>query len=333
MKVNFTPRFSFNNIQQNHPKRNPSLCLSGALKKDSVSFNSKQMSKFQATNKLFCKKYTATDNTKEKEVLIEDFRKEIQQDLKEAIKNNDAKAIFDYFGFEAKKDKDGLLTISHYTQPNSYVTFSTLGIDEDKIFEKVKEISGDAKFSCSQITNLGNLESIKGDANFCYSEITNLGKLKNIGGYANFGYCKVKDLAKLKSVGGSVFLYCSKVENLGDLKYIGKDAYIGGQVKNLGNLEYIGGNADFSYAQFTDLSNLKHIEGNAIFCYSPISNFGALEYIGGYANFKNMQVADFGKLKHIEGNVYLSTSDTNLTVNDFKNIKHRKIILEDARGY
>ena len=106
----------------------------------------------------------------------------IKADLNDAIKNNDVKAIFNYFGIDAEYDKDGYLTISEFKVPFHNYTFNDLGIDENKLFEKIKTIKGKAIFKNSQVTNLGNLQSVGGDADFCESQVTDLGNLVSIGG-------------------------------------------------------------------------------------------------------------------------------------------------------
>ena len=90
----------------------------------------------------------------------------IKKDLKDAIENNDVKTIYKYFGIEVEEDKDGYLTISKYEQPSDDYTFQDLGIDENKLFKKVKTIKGNADFKNSQVTNLENLEVIGGNADF-----------------------------------------------------------------------------------------------------------------------------------------------------------------------
>ena len=146
--------------------------------------------------------------------------------MKDAIKNNDAKTIYKYFGIDAKEDKDGYLTISEYNQPSCDYTFKALGINENKLFEKVKQIKGYANFYNSQITNLGNLKSIDGDADFCGSKITNLNKIETIDGNAWLCFSNITSLGKLKSIGRDVKFTWSKVTDLGNLVYIGGEADI-----------------------------------------------------------------------------------------------------------
>ena len=84
--------------------------------------------------------------------------------------------------------------------------YEALGIDETKLFKKVKHISGSADFSNSQITSLDKLETIGGSANFSNSKITDLGKLTTIGGFAYFNYSQVTNLGNLTTIGSDVFI-------------------------------------------------------------------------------------------------------------------------------
>ena len=234
----------------------------------------------------------------------------IKSDLKEAIESNDAARIYEYFGVEVEADKSGLLTISEYRQPLSDITYSDIGIDENKLFERVKTIKGNADFSDSLITDLGNLKLIGGNANFRYSQVIDLGQLKSIGGNVRFSNSQVSNLGNLESIGRDAWFSNSQVRNLGNLKSIGRDVWFtNSQVRNLGNLKSIGGDADFSASQVIDLGNLKSIGRNAYFGNSQITNLGNLESIGGDAVFEISQVIDLGKLKSIGGDAWFSDSE------------------------
>ena len=229
----------------------------------------------------------------------------IKSDLKEAIESNDAARIYEYFGVEVEADKSGLLTISEYRQPLSDITYSDIGIDENKLFERVKTIKGNADFSDSLITYLGNLKLIGGNANFRYSQVIDLGQLKSIGGNVRFSNSQVSNLGNLESIGRDAWFSNSQVRNLGNLKSIGRDVWFtNSQVRNLGNLKSIGGDADFSASQVIDLGNLKSIGRNAYFGNSQITNLGNLESISGDAYFSDSQVMDLGKLKFVGGEIY-----------------------------
>lgn len=234
----------------------------------------------------------------------------IKSDLKEAIESNDAARIYEYFGVEVEADKSGLLTISEYRQPLSDITYSDIGIDENKLFERVKTIKGNADFSDSLITDLGNLKLIGGNANFRYSQVIDLGQLKSIGGNVRFSNSQVSNLGNLESIGRDAWFSNSQVRNLGNLKSIGRDVWFtNSQVRNLCNLKSIGGDADFSASQVIDLGNLKSIGRNAYFGNSQITNLGNLESIGGDAVFEISQVIDLGKLKSIGGDAWFSDSE------------------------
>ena len=240
--------------------------------------------------------------------------KKIKAELKDAIENNNVKTIYNYFGIDVKEDKDGYLTISEYRQPSIDYTFKDLGIDENKLFEKVKTINGSADFSNSQITDLGNLETINGNAYFSNSQITDLGNLRTINGDAYFSNSQITDLGNLETINGKADFFCSQVTDLGNLKTInGPAQFFLSQVTNLGNLEIIGGHANFSDSPITDLGNLEKINGDADFNYSQVTDLGNLETINGDADFRHSQVTDLGNLEIIGGDADFSDSQvTNL---------------------
>lgn len=131
--------------------------------------------------------FKLTENANDEIEFAQKAKKEIEKvknDLSEAIKNNDVKAIYKYFKTKVKEDENGYLTISIYKQPSRYYTFKDLGIDENKLLEKVKVIEGYVDFEDSQITSLANLEVIRCNAFFSNSQVVDLGNLKYIGSKA-----------------------------------------------------------------------------------------------------------------------------------------------------
>ena len=123
-------------------------------------------------------------------------------------KTNDEK-IYNYFGINVKKDKNGMLILSEYKQPNKYFNYKDYNINENELFKNVIEIEGNANFENSDLISLQNLEKINGNA-----FLTN---------------CKITSLGHLKSIGGSAYLYDNhKITNLGNLKHIQGFAYIWG---------------------------------------------------------------------------------------------------------
>lgn len=191
--------------------------------------------------------------------------KKTKSDLKDAIEKNDVKTILNYLNIYAEEHEDGNLAISCYRQPSKLYTFKDLGIDENKLFEKIQIIEGDAYFPNSKVTNLGTLKYVGGNADFSHSKVTDLGKLEFIGENAYFQNSKVTNLGMLESIGGNANFSHSKISDLGNLKVIGGNTYFSeSQITDLGNLEAIWGNADFSHSQVTKLGNLKTI-GNSVY--------------------------------------------------------------------
>lgn len=266
--------------------------------------------------------------------------KNIKKDLKEAIKKNDAKKIFSYLGTKVEEDEDGYLTISRYKQPSKDYTFKDLGIDENKLLEKVRRIEADADFSNSQATDLRNLETIGWCANFRNSQVIDLRNLKYIGIDADFRNSQVTNLGNLKTIGRDAYFSNSQVTDLSSLEYIRKDAdFSHSKVTDLSNLKSIGASADFSYSQAIDLRNLKSIGEFANFSHSKVTDLRALKSIGGgaifshskvidlrnlraigvSADFSDSQVANISKLKLVKANVFIKNSL--LTIEDFKNVR------------
>lgn len=84
-----------------------------------------------------------------------------------------------------------------------------------------KVIFGNADFTSSKITDLGQLQNIGGTASFGSSKITNLGQLQNIGENAFFSGSKITDLGQLQRIGGFAIFGNSKITDLGQLQNIG----------------------------------------------------------------------------------------------------------------
>ena len=108
-----------------------------------------------------------------------DIIKAEKEKLGDAIKNNDVEAILNNFGIKTEQNENGLYTISHYEQPKKY-TFKELGINENKMFEKIERIDDYAIFCNSELKDLGEVKSIGGNAYFGESKIKNLGQLEKI---------------------------------------------------------------------------------------------------------------------------------------------------------
>lgn len=141
-------------------------------------------------------------------------------DLGDAIKNNDTKTILEYFGMECEELPDGMLRIFHYNPIFGEGSFSDLGINENKLFENIKEITFLGDFRGSNATDLGKLERIGGPAIFANSQITSLGELKEICGSAYFERSNVTDLGKLQEIGEDAWFSSYQKISLKGLKKI-----------------------------------------------------------------------------------------------------------------
>ena len=173
-----------------------------------------------------------------------------------------------------------------------------------------KIILGDAGFSYSGVTDLGDLRIIGENAYLNDSKITDLGELQIIGGNAYFDSSKVTNLGKLQSIGRSVNFRNSDVINLGKLQSIGDDARFGNSnIVDLGNLKSIGGRADFRNSNVTNLGELRSIGGHVLFNYSKITNLGKLQSIGGSVEFNDSKVTNLGKLQTIGGSAFFNDSE------------------------
>lgn len=135
---------------------------------------------------------------------------ELQENLNEYRKNKDYQAVLNYFGIETKENEDSSLTLSRYSQPEKGITFEMLGIDENEMFQNVKEIEGDGDFLNSSLKSLYNCKKIGGNARFSTSEIKTLGNLKEVDGNLNLEHSNVIDLGALETVQGGANFKGSK---------------------------------------------------------------------------------------------------------------------------
>ncbi len=107
---------------------------------------------------------------------------EIKADLADAISRNDIREIFDYFNIGVFIQRNGLFGLSEYRQPSKNITYSDIGIDEEKLIENVVKISGNADFRHSSLKNFGKILSIGGCADFRHSNFRPDMKLPKIDG-------------------------------------------------------------------------------------------------------------------------------------------------------
>ena len=214
--------------------------------------------------------------------------------------NNDIEKLFYYFGFDYEKDKDGFYTIDKYEQPNEYVTFEEIGIDENILFEKVKRIKGNATFANSSLKSLKNLESVGGNL-MIGSQIEDLGKLKEVGGHFSDYKSKIKTLGCLKNIGGSLYVNCKQIESLGDLETVGESVFLSEakKINSLGKLRYIGKSLELIDSNVVDLGDLVYVGEDAWFNKTKINDVSKLKFVGEYIYYKNspLKYSDFSHIK------------------------------------
>ena len=261
---------------------------------------------------------------KELELRERGIKKFIEKKFPKGVDQYSDQEILEAFGMTSKKDSDGFLTVSHYKpvleyeldEQNLYYdqafTINDIGVDEKKLFKKIKSIEGNADFYSSSVTNFENLESIGGQVDFNNSRIKDLGSLKSIGGNVGL-FWKITSLGDLQTIGGSVKFGGSSVTSLDNLQSIGGEAdFSRSMIKDLGNLKSVGRSAKFGYSDITTIGNLQSIGGEADFTNSKITTLGNLQSVGGI-KLGNSQITDLGNLKSIDGNADFENSKiTNL---------------------
>jgi len=229
-------------------------------------------------------------------------------------------------GIACLQDKDGMYTLVNYFQPNTTVTLSDLGIDENKLLKRVKAIHGIGEFERSEATSLGSVKKIDGNALMACSKLKSLGNLEEVSGDLVLSFSDVKDLGNLRTVRGKADFGYTKLKDLGNLRFIGKDAWFpNSDISDLGALERIGGDAIFTgNKKIKSLKNLESIGGNGLFRWTNIEDLGALEIIGGTADFNNTKLTGLSKLKKIGKDAHF----------EYSRIKETKDFgqLEEVRG-
>lgn len=107
----------------------------------------------------FCSQQKVLDNVS-KAALKEMYKEK----LRNAIKNCDVKVLFEAVGIKAKKDLFGeYYTVYGYGKGGGAThNFSELGVDENKLFKKIKRVKGILDLRESNVEDLGNLKRVDG---------------------------------------------------------------------------------------------------------------------------------------------------------------------------
>ena len=161
------------------------------------------------------------------ESLKQQIIKIIKNTLSSEIANNDARAIFEYFGIKTCVKSDGKMYLAEYKQPFNNISYDELGLDENDIFRDVEYIKGNADFKHSKLKSLYELIYVGGSLSVMHSDISDIGKLEYVGENASFiDTQNITSLNNLEKVKGFLSLNGSQIRDTGKLKYIGDDVYL-----------------------------------------------------------------------------------------------------------
>ena len=185
------------------------------------------------------------------------------RDLKYDIINDKFQNIFRYFGVETNKINVNRLIISHYSQPSDDFTFRNLGIDEEKLFENVIRIKGDADFRRTSLTDTKNVKHIWGDCDISRSGIKSFPKLSVIEGNLEAQSSLLKNFGALKTIGGDADCSFCPLNNMNALEYVGGNLDLTGnyRLNSLGNLQHVGGDLYIADSNVKKAKYLKEVGG------------------------------------------------------------------------
>lgn len=241
----------------------------------------------------------------------------IKKDLEIPIKNNDISSIFKYFGIKSVKDDDSLLIISEYKQPAENITFENLGINENDLFKKIKQIQGTAVLISSNLTSTGALESVYGDLYLnnrinCNVKYPNL---KVVKGRITGPNKQEKELIKQLSFYNNVDIEANREKLSNFVKSVDYDAEkifsglgIDVEKDEDGFLTISEYRQPSSLITFKEIGvdeeilfeKLKKIKGKASFIDSSLKSLQGLESIGGDLSLGS-KIEDLGNLKSVGG--------------------------------
>lgn len=138
-------------------------------------------------------------------IALKEYVQSIKDDFSKEIEQDDYVKLLTKLGIEVNVLKNGNYQLSHYKQPSIKIKFKDIGVDENKLFEKIELIKDFADFNKSDLTSTGALKKIDGAVFFSNSKIKNLGILEEINGDANFNFSKITSLGNLKHISGNAY--------------------------------------------------------------------------------------------------------------------------------
>ena len=196
------------------------------------------------------------------------------------IHDNNVYRIMEYLGYKPRFEPDGSISIANYSRLDigNNITMSDIGFNENKLFEKISQIRGDAIFADTGVTNLSAVKKIGGNADFENSFVFSLGGLEQVDGYLNLANSLVNFAPKVKKVGKWLDCEYSTLEDLPSLEYVGENAYFcNSKLKKLDKLKYIGKFADFSNTEINELPSLEYI-GNGCSSSNSMMHFNKFKH-------------------------------------------------------
>ena len=276
---------------------------------------------------------------------------ENKKKLEPYIKNNDVKKIFEHFGISVEENENDLLTIRYYPRYfNEEISLEDMGIDENKLFEKIEKVNRTLDLTNSKITSLGALKAVEGDLilpknttikdwknlkyikgnliahdkdlykkiikNLEIIENFNIKNLKQKFKDSNYDQQKIFDffgITTKKDEDGFLTLSHYSVPN-GALNFeiLGID-----EEKLFENVKHIEGTADLQETSLKSLKNLESIGGN-LYLGENVTSLGNLQYVGGIADLSNSKVESLNNLAEVKRRLHLSSSN----VKDLGQLEH-----------
>ena len=186
--------------------------------------------------------------------------------------------IFEKYGIKTRLNADGLIIISHYTQPKD-ATFSELGINEDELIKNVVACEGCFDTRKSELTTFPLVVS-REIRLYPETNITEMPNLKAVS--VMLTNAKLKKMPKLKAV-GSISLEGSLIKSLPKLKEAGVFIAQNSALKELASLERVKKLCIID-CPFEDLKELKEADDVFVCSTNPdekinLKTFSSLEEV------------------------------------------------------
>ena len=178
----------------------------------------------------------------------------IKAEISAFVEKNDIPSILNRLGKPYELLPNGnIILLSDFGSAGHYYDWEDIGVDVNKIFEKVVKVCGDVRISNSKLKTLGQLSRIEGDLYLVGSTLRSLGGLKEVGGSLHLQNSKLEDLGLLERVGRIARFSGSNVSSLGNVHFVGKDLILlDSKICDLGKLERVNGALYCSVGTYDD---------------------------------------------------------------------------------